>query len=464
MSDNDKILIVDDSEQIRNVIADALSREGYEVSTAKDGETAVATIKDTGHAFNIVVTDLKMRTVSGLDLLDFVKRESPDTDVILITAFGTVETAVQALKRGAYDYMVKPLDFIHFRVVIKKLLEKQKLQQENIKLKQILQIKGDDELVVGTSQSIREVYEIVNRVADTDVTVLIEGESGTGKDVVARAIHNRSKRVSQPFIIINCGALPETLLENELFGHEKDAFTGASGVKKGRFELAHRGTLFLDEITEMGKNSQADFLRVLEDGIITRVGGVDPIKVDVRVVAASNRNLKQACENNTFREDLYYRLNVVSITMPRLRDRREDIPILAGAFLKEFAIKHNKGDLQIPEDTMQLLTNYPWPGNVRELRNTLERVVILGKRNEVSPKHFPPSIQVHCQSHNAVDIEVGMTLEEVERRVIMKTLDAVGGHRKRAAEILNISLRALQYKIKKFELGGKGGAAELEGA
>ena len=448
----ERVLIVDDEINIREALCEALENEGYDIAIAKDGESAIQTIKGSLDVFHVIVTDLKMGGVSGLDLLDFIKKNSPTTDVILITAFGTVETAVRALKEGAYDYLTKPLDLIHFRVVIKKLIEKQRLQRENIELKEILKLRGEDEVVIGTSPKIREVYDIVARVADTDVTVLIEGESGTGKDVVARTIHRRSRRHDGPYIIINCAALPETLLENELFGHEKDAYTGAGSLKRGRFELAHEGTLFLDEVTEMGTNSQADFLRVLEDGIIHRIGGTTPIKVDVRVVAATNRDLKTACEKGEFRQDLYYRLNVVSITMPTLRERREDIPVLVDCFLKEFAFKHRKDHMFVSDDMMRLLVNYHWPGNVRELRIAIERAVILGRGPEIQPKHFPPSIQMFSASPSKIEIEVGTPMSEVEKLLISRTLAAVNGHRRKAADMLGISVRTLHNKLREYDI------------
>jgi DNA-binding NtrC family response regulator len=447
-----RILIVDDEANIRDALREALAGEGYHIDVAEDGQAAINRLKRASEPYNVVVTDLMMPHVSGLDVLDFVKKNIEGTDVILITAYATVSTAVKALKEGAEDYLTKPLELIHFRVMIQKLLEKQRLVWENAELREMLKLRGEDELVIGTSRAIRSVYAMIDRVADSDVTVLIEGESGTGKDVAARVIHQRSRRRDKPFIIINCGALPETLLENELFGHEKDAYTGATSLKRGRFELAHGGTLFLDEVTEMGTNSQADFLRVLEDGIIYRIGGSAPIQVDVRVIAATNRNLKQAVESGDFREDLYYRLNVVAIRMPRLRERKEDIPVLVDCFLREFAIKYRKPPYTVPDDTMQLLLNYPWPGNVRELRNVLERAVILGKGPEILPKNFPPSLQMFQAAPHKIELEVGMPMNEVERVVIKRTLESVGGHRRKAAEILNISLRSLQYKLKEYRI------------
>ncbi len=452
MGDADRVLIIDNEENIRTALKEALEEENLVIDSAENGETGIKKIETAPAPYNVIITDLKMKGVDGLKVLEFSKDHSPLSDVVLITAYGTIETAVKALKLGAYDYLTKPLDLIHFRNVVKKILEKQNLLRENVELKQILDIKSGDGLVVGSSKKIREVYDIVDQVADTDVTVLIEGESGTGKDVVAKTIHRRSSRHDKPFIIVNCGALPETLLENELFGHEKEAFTGATGIKKGRFELADGGTLFLDEVSEMGKNSQIDFLRVLEDGVIQRIGGTTPLKVDVRVIAASNKPLTELCEQDLFREDLYYRLNVVSINMPYLRERKEDIPILVEAFLTEFGIKHKKTDIQVSEETMKLLTDYPWPGNVRELKNCLERAVILGKGNEILAKHFPPSLQEFYFPKHKIEIEVGASLSEIEQEVISKTLKAFNGHRRKTAEILGISLRSLQYKIKEYNL------------
>lgn len=451
MSGPDRILIVEDEENQRTGLVEVLEKEQYLVDTAEDGESAVNLIQRQASPYNIIVTDLRMRTISGLDLLQFIKEKSLDSDVILITGYATITTAVEALKKGASDYLTKPIDIIHFRNIIKQILDRQHLRDENVKLKRILAARNDEELVVGTSPKIREVYELVEQVADADVTVVIEGESGTGKEVIAKAIHRKSKRRDGPFIVVNCGALTETLLENELFGHEKGGFSGASSLKKGRFELAHGGTIFLDELTAMGTTSQADFLRVLEDGVIYRVGGSTPIKVDVRVIAATNKNLKQACEEGIFRPDLFFRLNVVTIVMPLLRERKEDIPILVEAFLKELKAKYHKPRIQVTDETMNLLVNYPWEGNIRELRNLLERVVLLCKTDEIQPKHLPASLWNAHKSGASIELEVGISLKEAQKVIILKTLEAVGQHREHAAEILGISRRKIQYLLKNLK-------------
>ncbi len=446
-----RLLVVDDERLIRESLSEALEDANYYIQTAENGEDAMIKIKDAQTGFHVVISDLKMGRVSGHDLLLWIKENHPKTDVVIVTAFGTVETAVASMKVGAADYITKPLDILRLRTIIRKIIEKQELVAENIALKQRFG-RNLQNMVVGTSDAIREVYAVVDQVADTDATVLIEGESGTGKEVVAQAIHNRSLRNKKPFILVNCAALPTTLLENELFGHEREAFTGASSLKKGRFEQANTGTIFLDEITEMSLESQSGFLRVLEDGGFHRVGGSQLIQVDVRVIAASNQNVHRSCEDGKFRYDLYYRLNVVPIFLPPLRNRAEDIPILTQAFLDEFCDKYHKIGLEFSRDAVNALRSYDWPGNIRELRNTVERAVILSREDTIRLNHLPQNISGVSRENLFLDIQSGISLKDMEATLINSTLKEVDGHRKKAAEILGISVRALQYKIKEYQL------------
>jgi len=446
-----RILIVDDEKLIRESLYEALEDENYYIEKAENGEDAMLRIKKASLPFNVVITDLKMNAVSGFDLLVWVKKYCEQTDVVIITAFGTVENAVAAMKDGANDYITKPIDIFRLRTIIRKIVEKQDLVVENIALKRRVG-QSSSNIVVGNSDAITEVYDIVSQVADTDASILIEGESGTGKEVVAQTIHNRSSRKQNPFVVVNCAALPTTLLENELFGHEREAFTGASSLKKGRFEQADGGTIFLDEITEMSLENQSGFLRVLEDGCFHRIGGSDIIRVDVRIIAASNRDVHQSCEDGIFRFDLYYRLNVVPIYVPPLRNRKEDVPLLAQAFLDEFSLKYKKSDLDISDAVIDKLRIYDWPGNIRELRNTLERAVILTRENRIEIAHLPATISGMEKDIHANDFQSGMSIRDMETVLIEKTLENVNGHRRKAAEMLGISVRALQYKIKDYKL------------
>ncbi len=448
-----KILIVDDEKLIRESLADALEDDQFVIEIEEDGEKAMLRMKEAIPSFNIVITDVKMSMVSGFQLLQWIRESYPQVDVIIITGYGTVEDAVRAIKEGAYEYIIKPINLFQLRNIIANIIKKQRLIAENFALKKRFNTM-EQYRTIGTSRAIQNVYDTVVRVADTDATVLIQGESGTGKEVVAGAIHNRSSRRNKPFVVVNCAALPASLLENELFGHEREAFTGALSLKKGKFEQANSGTVFLDEITEMSLESQSGFLRVLEDRYFHRVGGSEVIHVDIRVIAASNRNVLRVCEDGKFRYDLYYRLNVVPIYIPPLRQRKEDISALAQSFLSEFSAKYNRMDLEFSPEIYDRLIEYTWPGNVRELRNSIERAVIICRGKKITIDHFPEVIQgtVSIPSQTGDEIKIGSTLRDMENMLIEKTLQQVSGHRKKAAELLGISVRTLQYKIKEYNI------------
>ncbi|MFH1573302.1 MAG: sigma-54 dependent transcriptional regulator, partial [Acidobacteriota bacterium] len=377
----------------------------------------------------------------------------PETEIIILTAYGTVEGAVEAMKIGAYDYIAKPVDRRRLGLLIEKALEKHRLSIENRNLRRRLSVKEEFSKIIGSSSRIREVFRIISEVAPTSATVLIAGESGTGKELVARALHSRSLRRDNPFITLNCGALPDTLIESELFGYEKGAFTGATGTKPGRIEMAGGGTLFLDEVGDMSPKTQVDLLRVLQDRELRRLGGTRTISVDVRFIAATNRDLAQEMEEKRFREDLYYRLNVVPISMPALRERKDDIPILLESFLQEFCRIHGREPKRISEEAMELLVRFAWPGNIRELRNFAERLVLLVRNGLIEPRHLPSHFRGTEDGRPEISIRLNQPLLEVERAVIGGVLAHVTANKTHAAKILGISLRSLHYKIKRFGLG-----------
>lgn len=443
-----KILIVDDEINIRNALATMLSKLGYEVATTASGEEAIEQIQEMH--FDVALVDLRMPGMDGLTLLKRIRESGAECEVIVITAYGSVETAVEAMRVGAYDYLSKPIDKERLPITIEKALERRRLSQENQRLRENLVVKGRFEQMIGQSLAMKRIYELVDVVAGSDVTVLLTGESGAGKELVARAIHQRGPRAPKPFVTLNCGALPESLFESELFGYEKGAFTGATATKPGRFELADGGTLFLDEVATMPLKSQVDFLRVLETREFRRLGGTHLIRVDVRVIAATNRNLLKAVEDGNFREDLYYRLNVIPIDLPPLRERREDIPLLIEAFLKEFIQTHNKKEMEISPEAIRLMMNYSWPGNVRELKNVVERLVVLVKDKTILPEHLPAEIQASKEGEKKMVISINKSLREIEKEAIERVLREVTRHREKAAKILGISPRTLHYKIKEY--------------
>lgn len=452
------ILVVDDERGLCAGIQEALKREGYAVDAVNDGPTALKLISE--RLYNLVVTDMKMPEMSGLQLLKEAKQKSRDTQFILMTAYGTVESAVEAMKEGAYDYLAKPLDMQRLRALVLKALEFQAVVSENNELRLRLQKRSEPSLLVGNSEVMQAVAQLAGEVAQSEVTVLIEGESGTGKEIVARTIHLKSSRAEKPFISVNCAALPEQLLEAELFGHVKGAFTGAVADKPGRFQLADGGTLFLDEIGDLSPKGQGDLLRVLEDGTFRMVGGTKLVRVNVRVVAATNKNLQDAVATGKFREDLLYRLQIVPIAIPPLRERAEDIPLLVESFLEHFWTKHKRRRKRLSAEALQLCQRFPWPGNVRQLRNTMERLVITCKNGTIDAGDLPSFLITHDRNATTFTIRPGMTLAEVEKLLIRQTLTHVTANREEAANLLGISRRSLQYKLKEYGLLENGETAQ----
>jgi DNA-binding NtrC family response regulator len=455
----DRVLIVDDEPDSRAALALLLSGWGYEVLEAYDGSDALDLAVEFRPA--VVVSDLVMPGMDGLALLEALRTELPASSVILLTGHGTVETAVSAMKEGAYDYLTKPVDVRRLRALVAKAAEKTEVLREVTLLRRQLGSVTSMGQLIGSSPPMQDIYRIVHQAASTNAPVLIAGESGTGKELVARTIHSLSSRGKGPFVAVNCSAIPETLLESELFGHERGAFTGALERRAGYFELADQGTLFLDEIAEMSAALQAKYLRVLQDGVIRRLGSKTELKVDVRIIAATNKDPVAAMKQGTFREDLYYRLNVFSLTMPTLRSRKEDIALLADAFIAEFAAKYAKPAKALSEDALEMLKRHAWPGNVRELRNCIERAVV-----ESDEVHIPASL-LSIGGHRLIPVPppvlpsapasdgagappAGMTLDEAERILILKTLAALGNNKTRAAESLGISLKTLHNKLRRY--------------
>jgi two-component system response regulator HydG len=403
-------------------------------------------------AFDIILLDIRMTNMDGIEALSEIRKISPLVPVLIMTAYASVKTAVEALKAGAFDYMTKPLDIEEVKILIEKALEHYHLRTENLALKERLGDRFDFSRIIGRSGKMKTLLDTLAMVAPSDATVLIMGESGTGKEVVANAIHHNSPRAGQPFIKVSCAALPEALLESELFGHERGAFTGAVTRREGRFQLAHRGTIFLDEVGEMNPALQTKLLRVLQEKEFEPVGSARTIKVDIRVIAATNKDLTKEVREGRFREDLYYRLNVVPVTMPPLRERREDIPPLADHFLAVYREKNRKPLKGISGKALDLLVRYDWPGNIRELENCIERAVIMAKEEMITPVDFPPQIQKLSgeKETGGFAIPYGISLEAMERELIVKTLAETGGNRTRASEILGINRRTLQNKLKEY--------------
>ena len=445
-----RILVVDDERGLCAGVQEALRREGYAVDAANDAPAALALAAS--HTYNLVLTDVRMPGMSGLQLLKEARQVSRDTLFILMTAYGTVENAVEAMKEGAYDYLTKPLDMRRLRVLVAKALEFQSVVAENQALRARLQQRAEPSLLVGDNEAMRRVVRMAEEVARSDVTVLIEGESGTGKELIARLIHQRSPRADQPFIFVNCAALPEQLVEAELFGHRKGAFTGALADKPGRFEQADGGTLFLDEIGDLPPKGQGDLLRVIEDGAFRMVGGTELVQVNVRIVAATNKKLQEAVTAGRFREDLFYRLQIVPLAIPPLRERAEDIPLLVDAFLDHFTAKHKRRRKKLSAEAMQLCQRFPWPGNVRQLRNAIERVVLTCREATIPVEDLPDFLRSHDQNTPSFTVRPDMTLAEAEKLLIRQTLTHVTSNREEAARRLGISRRSLQYKLKQYGL------------
>jgi two-component system NtrC family response regulator len=443
-----RILIVDDEPNIRSGLTKALTGEADEVASAKDGVEALALFRRDRH--HLVITDLKMPgAISGLDLVKQVKHEHPETLILVITAHGSVETAVEAMRQGAHDYISKPVDVNMLRLLVRNAQEHHRLTEENRQLRERLAAAGEFPEMIGHSGAMREVFDLIRQVADTEVTVLIGGESGTGKELVARAIHNLSARKSRTFVAANIGALPETLIESELFGYEKGAFTGANRRKPGWFEMAQGGTLFLDEIGETPPKTQVDLLRVLEQREVRRLGGEEVITLDVRLVAATHRDMDALVTDGRFREDLYYRLNVVPMRVPPLRERRDDIPLLVQHFLRQAEERHRKEAKQVAGEAMRVLCDFPWPGNVRQLRNCMERLVVTVEGSTIHAGDLPE--EMRTVPRQAV-VTLEQATQEAEKTAILAALAQSNLHRERAAALLDISVRTLHYKMNRYGL------------
>jgi two-component system response regulator AtoC len=448
MSNEVKILVVDDEPIIRDSLRDWLNDEGYEILTAENATKGLEILEFENPVISIV--DLVMPGIDGIEFLRRAKEIQPDIEVIVMTAYASIATAISAIKEGAYDYIEKPFSLERITLLLDKLVDHKKLVQENLSLQEKLDERDKVDDIVTRSPKMRQIIELTRVVANSNATVLITGESGTGKELVARAIHSHSPRSKRSFVAVSCAALPESLLESELFGHEKGAFTGASMRRKGKIELAHNGTLFLDEVGEMSPNIQVHLLRVLEEREFTRVGGNELIKVDVRLVSATNRDLQVALRDNKFREDLYYRLNVVTIDLPPLRERTEDILLLAEHFLKKFTIENMKKVTGFSKEVTEFLFKYPWPGNVRELENTIERAVILAQEEVIQLKDL-----LQKNSPLVISSPADYTLREVETRHIRDVLNDTGGNYSHAAKILGISRVTLYNKVKKYKIDVK---------
>jgi two-component system response regulator HydG len=450
MKKKSTILVVDDDFAHRIMLKTLISGWGYAVSEADDGAAAIDAVRE--RPFDLILMDIRMVQVSGIEAMEEIRQINPAIPIILMTAFASVETAVEALKKGAYDYLTKPLDFDELRLVLERGLEHTHLKEENLALKERLGIRFDRRNLIGRSEAMTKLLDLVAQVAPSEATVLISGESGTGKEIIAAAIHYNSLRKDGPFVKINCAAITETLLESELFGHEKGAFTGADRRKEGKFRQANGGTILLDEVSEMSLAMQVKLLRVLQEREITRVGGEEVIPIDVRVITATNRDLVREIVSGRFREDLYYRLNVVTLQVPPLRERKEDIPLLSLHFLKEFAEKNHKEIKGFTPRALDRMLRYSWPGNVRELMNTVERGVVLSRSDYLDESDLSPILlEKSTPEENAgrTGIE-SSSLEMVEKATILKTLEEAGGNKSEAARRLGVTRRTLHQKLRKY--------------
>jgi DNA-binding NtrC family response regulator len=450
--DNFRILVIDDEEIVRESLSDWLQKFGFYVETAENGARGIEKIRSA--QWNIMLVDLKLPDTNGLEILKEARQIQPAAVVIIITAYATVDTAIQAMKNGAYDYITKPFDPDEINLVIQKIIEHQKLLDENLFLRRELTKRYTFQDIIGKSPKIQEVFELVKTVGPTKSTILLRGASGTGKELVARAIHQLSPRNEKPFVAVSCAALTESLLESELFGHEKGAFTGAIAQKKGKFELADNGTIFLDEIGDIDPKTQADLLRVLQEREFTRVGGQETIKVDVRIIAATNKDLNKLMQEGKFRQDLYYRLNVITINIPPLQERREDIPLLCEHFLHKYNIENSKKIQRLSEDALKVLLEHNWPGNVRELEHAIEHAVTIEKTNVVTVESLPPAFRAQGAFPCAYVVD-DKPLDEVEKEYIHRVLKKHQWNIQKVAGILNIDRATLYNKIKKYNLEQK---------
>ncbi len=454
----DKILVADDEQSMREFLDIMLKKEGYKVSLASNGEEVVKMIDN--DLFDLVLLDIRMPKLDGISALKKIKAIAPETIVIMITAYASADTAIKAMKEGAYDYITKPFKVEEIKLIINNALEKKNLKKENILLKQVVRDRYHFGNIIGQSLKMVALYDLLEKVSPTKTNILITGESGTGKELVAKAIHYNSPRKEKPFVTLNCGAIPESLIESELFGHMKGAFTDAIATKKGLFEVADEGTIFLDEISELPLLMQVKLLRVLQDKEFKRVGGTEDIRVDVRIISATNKDLEEAVKEKRFREDLFYRLNVIQVKLPPLRDRKEDIPILANHFLKKYSEELNKNILKISPEALQILLNYEYPGNVRELQNIIERAVALESNQELTVHNLSSYLSEQpLLKKGPIDIEIpseGIDLEKIvedlERTLLLKALDKTKGIKKKAAELLHINFRSMRYRLEKYGL------------
>jgi len=452
----ERILVVDDERSMREFLEIMLTKEGYEVRTAANGKEALALVEK--ELFDLAILDIRMPKMDGIKTLGHLKEISPETVVLMITAYASTDTAIQAMKQGAYDYITKPFKVEEIKMTIHKALEKKSLQAENTLLRRVIKDTYGLGNIIGKSERMREIFDLVNKVSLTKTNVLLSGESGTGKELVAKAIHYDSARKDRPFVVLNCGAIPENLLESELFGHMKGAFTGAISNKRGLFEAADGGTIFLDEVGELPLSMQVKLLRVIQDREFTRVGGTEPVRVDVRIISATNKELEEAVRKGEFREDLFYRLNVIQLRLPTLRERKDDIPLLAQHFLSLFSAELGKNIHRISSEAMWLLMNYDYPGNVRELQNMIERAVALESSNTLTAQNLSSYMDEQRDltrgNINLVIPKEGIDLEQVvesiEKTLILKALEKTKGIKKRAAELLHINFRSMRYRLEKY--------------
>ena len=438
------ILVVDDEAAIRESLKDWLMEDGYSVALAIDGENAIAMVQES--QYDVILLDLKMPGIDGLETMRRIKEISPDSEVLMMTAYASVDTAVQAMKEGAFDYLVKPFDPDEVDLQIKKILAHREMRIENIMLRKRLEEQYQYDEIIGKSEVMQEIFDLIDRVAPSDSTVLITGESGTGKELIAQALHGNSGRCFMPFVAINCGALPDSLLESELFGYEKGAFTGADHTKRGRFEMAQGGTILLDEIGDISLKTQVDLLRVLQQKEISRLGSESPVHIDVRILAATNQDLKASILKGGFREDLFYRLNVISIHVPPLRERKEDIPLLAKAFVEQQCMEMNKENVKISPGAMRPLMDYHWPGNVRELENIIERALVIGSGNEIVADDLPFSPRETGPSDSP------KSLKMMEKAHIVMILEQTNWNISKAAREMDIDRQTLYNKMNKYAI------------
>ena len=450
--DKPRILLVDDDKNTADGLKKILLQDGYDTGCTYTGNEALDLIE--AEHFDIVITDMKLPDISGFSIIEKVKKENIDIAVVMITAFSSIQTAIDAMKKGADDYLTKPVNIEELELILKKILERRRLILQNKELKQKLKDKYNFSGIIGNTPEIQLIFKTITEIAPTAATVLIYGDTGTGKELIANAIHYSSDRKDKPFVALHCASLSEGVLESELFGHEKGAFTGAISQRRGRFELANGGSLFLDEVGEMNSHVQIKLLRVLETGKFERVGGEKTFESDVRIIAATNRDLEKEIKEGRFREDLYYRLNVINLKLPLLRERKEDIGLLIDNFLVKYSKKNKKDIKGITPQSAKLLDNYDWPGNIRELENAIERAVVMARNEYIEPSDLPSNINVNTKKSRKETFRIpsGATMKEIEKKVIIETLQTTNGSKSKAAKILGISTRKIEYKIKEWSM------------